>query len=89
MGLVLSNDFLGWSTSSRATRLYSCNDGYYFHDNVVEERVSEIIAATEDAVTSLRNNLRTKLVRLPKSVRVTLCILCIAPSHSHVYIFHV
>lgn len=36
----------------------------------MEERVSEIIAATEDAVTSLKNNLMTKLVRLPKSVRV-------------------
>lgn len=35
----------------------------------VEERVQEIITATQDAVTSLYTTLKTKLVRLPKSVK--------------------
>lgn len=35
----------------------------------VEERVQEIITATQDAVASLNNTFKTKLVRLPKSVK--------------------
>jgi len=35
----------------------------------VEERIAEIKNAAEDAIASMRNAMKTKMVRLPKAVR--------------------
>lgn len=34
----------------------------------VEERIATIMSAAEDAIVSLKNDLKTKIVRLPKAV---------------------
>lgn len=34
----------------------------------VEERIASIMSAAEDAILSLKNDLKTKIVRLPKAV---------------------
>jgi len=34
----------------------------------VEERIASIMSAAEDAIVSLKNDLKTKIVRLPRAV---------------------